>query len=99
MQSFCILVNFEFCKTKAHVLSIPSNLLFVGSWMLDVAIARLACLRHAASIHPEPGSNSQKNSEKIRISKIYEVKNTSSVPHQNGEGSYHFSIHEKCLPR
>ena len=22
---------------------------------------RLACLRHAASVHPEPGSNSQKN--------------------------------------
>ena len=25
-----------------------------------VSIVRLACLRHAASVHPEPGSNSQK---------------------------------------
>ncbi len=25
-----------------------------------IATVRLACLRHAASIHPEPGSNSQK---------------------------------------
>ena len=27
--------------------------------------ARLACLRHTASVHPEPGSNSQKNCEAI----------------------------------
>ena len=24
-------------------------------------LVRLACLRHAASVHPEPGSNSPKN--------------------------------------
>ncbi len=28
-------------------------------------IVRLACLRHTASVHPEPGSNSQKKFESI----------------------------------
>ena len=26
---------------------------------VQVLLARLACIRHAASVHPEPGSNSQ----------------------------------------
>ena len=26
----------------------------------ELAAARLACIRHAASVHPEPGSNSPK---------------------------------------
>src|SRR3989338_8578443 len=29
--------------------------------ILRLISVRLACLRHAASVHPEPGSNSQKN--------------------------------------
>jgi hypothetical protein len=30
------------------------------NFVLDTISDRLACLRHAASVHPEPGSNSQK---------------------------------------
>ena len=30
-------------------------------FVLHTISVRLACLRHAASVHPEPGSNSQKN--------------------------------------
>ena len=29
----------------------------------ELAAARLACIRHAASVHPEPGSNSPKKVE------------------------------------
>ena len=32
-------------------------MLFVGSWVLRASLAPLACLRHAASVHPGPGSN------------------------------------------
>ena len=32
---------------------------------------RLACLRHAASVHPEPGSNSQKESSILKLYGIY----------------------------
>ena len=32
-------------------------------------LARLACVRHAASVHPEPGSNSLK-----KISSLYDFK-------------------------
>src|SRR3989344_6449088 len=32
---------------------------------------RLACLRHAASVHPEPGSNSQKESSILKLYRIY----------------------------
>ena len=41
-----------------HELIVPNN--NQKEWA-----ARLACLRHAASIHPEPGSNSQKNDEVV----------------------------------
>ena len=34
---------------------------------------RLACLRHAASIHPEPGSNSQKNDTEVSFHTVREL--------------------------
>src|SRR3989344_576218 len=34
---------------------------------------RLACLRHAASVHPEPGSNSQKESSILKLYRIYYI--------------------------
>ncbi len=33
----------------------------IGRILLHYTPVRLACVRHAASVHPEPGSNSQKN--------------------------------------
>ena len=38
----------------------PLSLISVQVLLLN--FARLACVRHAASVHPEPGSNSQKKS-------------------------------------
>ena len=37
------------------------TILPLTSYVLLLFSARLACLRHAASVHPEPGSNSQIN--------------------------------------
>ena len=57
---------------------------------------RLACLRHAASVHPEPGSNSQKNFDASKflqsgtewyLAKIDNIENST----KSGD-SYHFLI-------
>ena len=36
-------------------------LLFLSCYGTASIFARLACVKHAASVHPEPGSNSHKN--------------------------------------
>ena len=62
----------------------------------------LACLRHAASVHPEPGSNSQKNFDAVKIfavryrmvsgKKMTNIKNSTQ-----GRDSYHFLTEELCF--
>src|SRR5207244_1550623 len=51
------------CGQVAHVLLTRSPLDPPTSPRRDLSAspARLACIRHAASVHPEPGSNSPKN--------------------------------------
>ena len=36
----------------------PLNLFSLDRSLVPIASVRLACVRHAASVHPEPGSNS-----------------------------------------
>ena len=53
-----------------------------------------ACLRHAASIHPEPGSNSQKKLSKLHWNwqKLYFVFTRSNFAKQNLFGLTHHSF-------
>jgi hypothetical protein len=39
-------------------------------YLVQSLTAQLACIRHAASVYPEPGSNSQKNVLKKQINKL-----------------------------
>ena len=59
--SSCISCRFQPLSTTygqiAHVLLTRSPLGHLEQALLD--LVRLACIRHAASVHPEPGSNSQ----------------------------------------
>ena len=52
------------------------------NFVLDTISVRLACLRHAASVHPEPGSNSQKE-----LTQDYIKYSFASI-----KNSYHHSI-------
>ena len=58
--SSCISCRFQPLSTTygqiAHVLLTRSPLGHLEQALLD--LVRLACIRHAASVHPEPGSNS-----------------------------------------
>ena len=43
----------------------PLNLTSIGRSRFPLSPVRLACVRHAASVRPEPGSNSQKIVSKL----------------------------------
>ena len=51
-------------KTEHSKFSVLSAICLPSSVFCHPTV-RLACLRHTASVHPEPGSNSQKNCEAI----------------------------------
>ena len=44
--------------THALLTRPPLNLILLGRSLVKLGPVRLACVRHAASVHPEPGSNS-----------------------------------------
>ena len=48
----------------------PLNLISIGRSRFPLSPVRLACVRHAASVRPEPGSNSQKIVSQDRSLKI-----------------------------
>ena len=53
-----------------HVLLTRSPLFFFRWSKLRWKSVRLACIRHAASVRPEPGSNSHKSSKNLTIVKL-----------------------------
>ena len=55
-------------------------------------LARLACVRHAASVRPEPGSNSPSRSLELRFPKEGEPRKSKSRCHQRkGDTNWHSS--------
>ena len=44
----------------------PLSSVSIGRILYPQILVRLACVRHAASVHPEPGSNSQNKSIRFR---------------------------------
>ena len=52
--------------------------------MLQEALVRLACIMHAASVHPEPGSNSPLE--------VFDTQSASSYFDRDPASSYHSSV-------
>ncbi|QCS54579.1 hypothetical protein FED53_19430 [Priestia flexa] len=50
-------IFFSLATSYSHRDKVPTT---IGARELNFRVPRLACIRHAASVHPEPGSNSPK---------------------------------------
>ena len=58
-------------RQVAYVLLTRSPL---RSWkQASIHFVRLACIRHAASVHPEPGSNSPVDSNSITLTSLFVI--------------------------
>jgi len=53
-------LNADFTQTNAEYFCDSPRPVRARPRLLKKATIRLACIRHAASVHPEPGSNSHK---------------------------------------
>src|SRR5699024_11236584 len=66
-----VVFSFFFSSRRRHTIS-------KRDWSSDVCSSDLACVKHAASVHPEPGSNSpQKGVKSPNLTK--KTNNTQSI--------------------